>query len=220
MAKKSASTDNENHEPHAWVVDWQNKNPSVIVDISLPKDQRKPIKLVGDEAKFGWIDEDVHEGDTLYTELGASADIISYIALKKGVKVLRIKTHILKDWRRERDLTNLDTFESLVYHAENFPSLFLETPPAIAEVLALKCVVRHFENTQEMRKSEALRLSAVATMEFFLQRDNPKNTPSEERSEEIKKLDTDLQNILTKAKNDLVDRVKTFGLPMTLRRKF
>ena len=73
-----------------WVVDWQNKNPSVIIELTATGKARKERKLTGDEAKFAWVDDELREGDELYTELGASADIVALMALKKGVRVLRI----------------------------------------------------------------------------------------------------------------------------------
>lgn len=205
-----------------WAVDWQNKNPSIVCDMDAPKP--KNMSLSNDEKKFAWV-ESLQPGDEIWTELGASADILCALALKKGVKVRRIQTHILKDWRKANGLDAGDSFKSLVRFAEQEPEKFYETPPAVAEVLGLRCLVRHFEITQEMRKSEAHRLRGVAIMEYFLsEKDEEQNALTEDelaaKTKSEKKLVDQLEELLGEARDGVLRLIADKHLPQELRRKF
>lgn len=198
-----------------FVVDWQNKNPSIVQ--GLEDGSKKPTVLRDDEAKFAWI-ETLTKEDSIYTELGASADILCALALKQGATVFRIKTWLLKNWRKDQGLDKSDAFVSLKHFAINEPAKFYETPAAVAEVLGLKCLVRHFEITQEMRKSEAHRLRGVATMEFFLHGDNPDAGQPDAPS--VQELEEKLFAILGNAREQVLASLKGQPIPETLRRKF
>ena len=66
MATKKEEMVQEPTTPRKWVVDWQNKNPSVIVDMTATGKARKERRLTGDEDKFAWVDDELQPGDELY----------------------------------------------------------------------------------------------------------------------------------------------------------
>ncbi len=201
-----------------WAVDWQNKNPATVRDLSDPK--AKDRRLIGDENKFAWLNS-LTPNDEIWTELGASADTVCALALEKGVKkVRRVQTHILKDWRKANGLDASDSFKSLKRFAEAEPDRFYETPPAVADVLGLRCLVGHFGIIQEMRKAVAHRLRGVATMEFFLLGQDEGQEQGQEAESDNHDLAKELEAILGHARDGVLHLISERSLPQTLRRKF
>ncbi len=203
----------------SWVVDWANKSPAHVLNITNPAARERRVTLSTTEAKIKWIDS-LDANDTVFTELGASADILCARLLKKGVDIRRIQTRILKDWRVERGLDKSDSFASLVEFATKHSNQFYTIPPTVAAILQLMCLVRHYEITQEMRKSEEHRLRAVATMEFYLLDEKPEVEDTTAPNLDAAALEAAIMGIFGMARVGVLNLLKGKPVPPTLRRKF
>jgi len=130
-------------------VDYGLYDTRVVLDNGKKKSLPKPP----DRVKFV---RTLSEKDEVYCEFGAGADKFALACIRKGVKVFRVPTNVLKSRRNGDD--KKDDASLILRIAKETPGVFYEITPKSIEVIEIGLLIQEYYIIQALRKATDMRL--------------------------------------------------------------